>query len=530
MKRPSISFNKEALLEWLLRHGEKIVVGIVGLAAIWMAWGGIDALQSKTVRSEQKPEAILRTGRTAEEHIDRETRPPADVTPAHVSLAKSIDPWRDTRVADATSLTLLDKPLFEELDKRTRPDVFPLEDLRAVAGIAVLASKDGTAEAAGSGARIAPYVVVTGLIPVAKQVAEYQRRFANVGFKDAKRDVPLWADYVVERAEVEKGGRETWSKIDLPARAARWKAAWGADSVGAIPPEFQFGADEEKRSPKANPAPYCGPLPPLAEGGWGLAAFHPWVAKHLRARAARGPGEGNEPAAVAAGRANPLEYRMFRFVDTEVEPGKSYRYRVRYELWNPNVNLPAQHLVDAATAKELKLPAPDSAPSAAVTIPDDTSILVGTKPKAELKRFKPGWLEVFVLAPSEETGRYALRGLITEVGGLADVNAKLNKTGDRRTRGDDIETGRLLVDLRGRQEERADPKATEPPEVLELLYLRPDGSFEFVSAADSEPLINRHKATLPTVDDGKPEPKPGQTDPATPAAPSPFGVSPSGQK
>ena len=34
------------------------------------------------------------------------------------------------------------------------------------------------------------------------------------------------------------------------------------------------------------------------------------------------------------------DYCLFRFIDTSVEPGELYRYRVTLRAWNPNWNLP----------------------------------------------------------------------------------------------------------------------------------------------------------------------------------------------
>ena len=50
-----------------------------------------------------------------------------------------------------------------------------------------------------------------------------------------------------------------------------------------------------------------------------------------------------------------VDYRLFRFVDTNVEAGKTYRYRVRLSLWNPNRDLEGRYLTDAALANDVKL-------------------------------------------------------------------------------------------------------------------------------------------------------------------------------
>jgi hypothetical protein len=98
------------------------------------------------------------------------------------------------------------------------------------------------------------------------------------------------------------------------------------------------------------------------------------------------------------------------------------------------------------------------------------------------------------MAASKLNGNYSLRALLTELGGIANVDSTLNKPGDARARGEDVLTGRALVDLRGRQEEPT--KAGGPPEVLEMLFVRPDGSCEIVSAADSQTFYDRYRSTL----------------------------------
>jgi hypothetical protein len=544
MKRPSISFDKEAIVGFLLRHGEKFLVAIVGLSALGLAWGGVDAVRSKAVSAQQRPEAIARQVSDSALHIDREKTAPAGEKWSRPPLATAIDPWRKPTVAEPPPLAVLDRPLFEDLAKRSQPDVLPIEDLRAVAGLAVLPVKElvkepiATADrprgrlrepAAGdkppdqaaaqppAGAnqargRIAPYVVVTGLIPVSRQAAEYRRRFEGVGFQDAKRDSPLWADWTIERTLV---GDETegWAAIDLVEAVRRWQAEWTGVAGDTVPATFLLSEAEDRRNPKITP-PYCGPLPQLLRGSWGATGLHPLVLEQVRKpQAAARPAA--DPSAPDAGAP---EFRMFRFIDMAVEPGKAYRYRVRFEVWNPNVNLEVQHLANPGLAKATKLAAPPSNETAAVSVPDPTAVLVGPLRKADMKKMKTGMLELLILAPSVRTGDYALRGLVTEPGGLLNVDEKLNKPGDRRTRGEEFRTDRVLVDVRGRQEDRTELRSTRPPEPFEVLCLRPNGGFEFVSAADAEPVIAEHKATLPADDGGKGTAKPGQPDATT----SPF--------
>jgi hypothetical protein len=145
--------------------------------------------------------------------------------------------------------------------------------------------------------------------------------------------------------------------------------------------------------------------------------------------------------------------------------------------------------------------------------------------KSDNKRLKPGTVEILVLGQDSKTGDYSLRSLLTEIGGLANVDKRLDRPGDKRTLGEDIITDRVLVDMRGRQDDRAETrtnKPTPPPEPLEMLFLHDDGTFEIASAADSQPLLGRYIATLPAVEESKAG---GRDQPEQPQAPAgnPFG-------
>ncbi|MEI7780594.1 MAG: hypothetical protein WCJ18_01555, partial [Planctomycetota bacterium] len=548
MKRPSISFNKEAILDFLLKHGEKIVVAVFGVLACGMVWGGIDAVRTKPPGRDQLPAAILeKAGRTSN-HILSAKHPPAEAV-KNAELVKLIDPWRAPELADPPAVTLLDKPLFEEKSKRTKPEIFPIENLRAVAGVTLFpvqenavgvgdrnpidvdappkpakppkrargrqAGPDGAGfplpdalppdPAAQFGAgqppgaargRLVPYCIVTGLIPVAKQFGDYAQRFAEAGFRDPKRDQPLWSEYLVERSVVVPGGREVWEKIDMKAVVKRAQKDWTAVQGEQLPPGFLLAAEQ---NPGAGAVGYCGPLPQLAGDPWGPESMHPWFVEQTKkfiaeqAAAAKraeeqvdspaagqnpiggpdfqSPLDGQQPGMLSGAAIGPggpggpigpgmaldaqgrpivdLEYKLFRFVDTNVEIGKSYRYRVRLSVWNPNYNLASQYLAEAALAKDAKLPSQPSNVTDPVTVPGTTNMVVRVLRKAESKRFKPGMAEVLVLAEDSDSGNYSLRSLITEIGGLANIDKKLNRPAETRVRGPDIVTNSLLVDMRG---------------------------------------------------------------------------------
>jgi hypothetical protein len=378
-----------------------------------------------------------------------------------------------------------------------------------------------------------PYVLVTGLIPARKQRDEYRRRFADVGFPDVKRDSPLWSDFEIDRALVVPGGQESWERVDLAAVAKTRTAEWAAAAAATVPADYLLAATEDSRSPQTTPIAFCGPLPERVDGGWKTDDMHPWVIEQVQAKSKpeANPPPGGEPQPDGKGPPQGAEFRLFRFIDTAVEPGKSYKYRVRLKVWNPNLGLPEQQLVEAGLAKDPKLTAANSGPSPAVTVPEPLSLLVRMLRAGDIKkmRLKPDVFEILVLAESRKTGNYALRSLRSSVGGIANVDNKLNKPpADVRCQGEDIETKWLLVDALGQQLDRADAAATKGGnkqigEPLEMLFMRPDGSFATVSAADSIRRIAQYATTLPEADDGKREPKSG---PQEAAQPNPFAPNP----
>ena len=615
MKRPNISFDKEAILKFFLSHGEKFVVAIVAASACGLLWGGVRAIQNETPRKEQSPKAIFEKATKADANISKEKNVPKEQIAQKGVLAKAIAVWiEQSPKKDCPECTVLNQPLFEELSKRTKPNVFPIENLSAVAGTATLALKpkpnggqvpgkneaqrDIEPDPRGPGNRlprgkpkaerpvfggepmaepeetirskIVPYVVVTGLIPVAKQAGEYQTRFASASHRDPKRDAPLWSGYLVERSIVSPNARETWEKIDLKAVAKDFRDTWEGPLIESLPSQFLLAGDQ---TPGLAPTGYCAPLPKnAATESWGTEGMHPWFVEKIRAEivnrkkaAATKDTEETEapmPAAVApnfdpvtaesdpngvVGRVDgepkgpldaagrpviPLEYRLFRFVDTNVEVGKSYRYRVALELWNPNFKLPEQYLENVAMATEPKLPSNVSEPTPAVTLLGTTALLAQKLRKAESKRLKPGMLEVLVIAENKTSSGFFLSSLITEIGGLANFDKTLNKPGEARVRASaDVITDRVLVDVRGRQEDRqedrvevrAPKKPLSPPEPFEMLYLRNDGTFERVSSAESQVRIKGSIGTLPPLlEDGRAVDRPNQ--PGVLPMNNPFGT------
>jgi len=505
MKAPSFALDKKTLLDWLLRYGDKLALALLILTALRLAWGGIEAFRAGGTTNTERPDAIAALAEKARVHIDREKKPPAGELPKREPLGPLIGAWREPTLNADSGAVSFREPLFPDFSRRTKPDVLPIEDLRAAAGIHVVATKaagasrkpDEEADAGAAAGKLTPYVVVTGLVPVSKQEAEFKRRFSAVGFQDPTRDAPVWGAYQIERAEVGPKGVGEWKVVMTgkpgvdPRKDRDWEAA--ADEGLA---EFALG-------PAAGTPVYCGPIPRLVEGAWAADALHPRLA--------------------AARQGTAADYKLLRFFDADVQPTVSYAYRVKHVVVNPNYNdparpeaaIPPQDLEDPELAKAAVLFSPLSNESRPVTVPVPTRILVETLRKverSEIRNWKPGWVEIMILGPGKRGRARALRSLVTEPGGMANVDEKLAdaknpKPENRRSKGEDIVTDQILLDVRGQQEDKAGIQ-----EPFEILMRRPDGGFERVTAVDSESLVDRYRDTLPKDDEKPAEAKDGASD------------------
>jgi hypothetical protein len=218
---------------------------------------------------------------------------------------------------------------------------------------------------------------------------------------------------------------------------------------------------------------------------------------------------------------NRLDFKLFRFVDTAVKPGHRYRYRVRLSLWNPNYQVPAQHLADADLAKATKLPSPPSNETAAVPVPGTMSVLARTLPTEPKQR---GTAEVLVLWPHEKTGNYALHSVTAALGGIVSVQRTIEQQENDRGR---TKPGKgkpepvtelvpvgMLVDVMGQQASspsgqkpsagRRGKKTAPPAEPFELLVLGDDGELKWTNPIDSEERYLLYVNTLPAALRGLP--------------------------
>lgn len=213
-----LRFDKDSLKAFFLGNVEKIIFGaiVIGCGVIIFAGGKVFKDPLKT------PKALQDLAKKAEDNV-------------LATLPRNNDDFRACKVIDYTAIAGRSEDrveeksypqprpwlplLFEPKIKREQPKVFTVQNLRAVVGRGPLNRQSAT----GGGVRGFRWVVVTGAIPVKKQLDEYVRVFEPAVQYEAKADVPKYAGYVIERAEIGSAQELEWKEIDV--KAAKNRAA-----------------------------------------------------------------------------------------------------------------------------------------------------------------------------------------------------------------------------------------------------------------------------------------------------------------
>ena len=335
MGLPKIKFTPEAIFGFVANHGEKILVVIVVLCSLPLAWGGINALRSKTRSSKEDPTQIMRLVENANNILNRPL-PPDQQTELNKTLGSasiepsaSLETWNPSEISRLSADAGLNRPLLGDIQRRQVPVIFPIEQLVATAGVVAIANQDDLlmdGDPSFSGgfpememmedpmgmqptvtsppANKMPYVLLTGLVPFRKQIDEYIALYATASYQSPERDLPIWHDYAVERLEVRPDGDGDWKVIDITRLYEDWKDTWAGTATDSIPPQFILPSTQNLFNPADVPIGYWGPLPALAakptlngvdmSGGessmggpeygssWGMQTIHPWVKDEIK--------------------------------------------------------------------------------------------------------------------------------------------------------------------------------------------------------------------------------------------------------
>lgn len=611
MPLPKLKFTPEALLSLAANHGEKLLAAIVVLCSLPLAWGGVDALRTKMLTSEQAPDKLSEAANAASNLFTRELSGEqreilsSRMKGPQIDAVAEMKKWQSDEVSPPPEALGLNRPPLGDVRSRATPTVHPLERLRAVSGLAAIARRieevgisgvnqpspemmnpqamgQGRPQVLSPPATPLPYILLSGLVPVRKQAEEYRSLYATATFRDPQRDVPRWSDFTVERQTLDATGGGQWEVIDLRKAVQRWSQVWAGVATETLPPDLTLSDTENPRDPTVMPISFFGPLPQLAErpsltggfdgqigmagqpsgAGWGLTALHPWAVeeiKKLREQQAEemlkqqegglpglpmadaglsagtmgggfsgfpgggfsgDPGSGDfgmesgfdDPLAGPEGLINSPEYRVFRFFDTDVEPGKAYRYRVTIRLWNPNVGLPVRYLEDASQADVVSLTSAPAEPEmssdgGAIRVPGRSRIVTRMLTNIDKKLAGLGGRdnEALVIDVNPESGNLELHSTEIQRGQPIAIKkeAKRLRIGPWRfsTPAHDVDTDLTVLDQVGEQEldeKKRISRGFVPPPPFELLLVDIHGAIEHVTPIESAKIVRDYLPTLPS--------------------------------
>ncbi|MDY0167956.1 MAG: hypothetical protein RBS80_15515 [Thermoguttaceae bacterium] len=466
-----VSFDKNAIKEFLLEHVEKFAFAVIIMFFLALVAGAIWA-----DRFERTADDLEQSAKRADDHIN--SIPPVADREA-IPFAGMILDNRPPREDEYRHVVSWNPRLVNPMDLRDEPPVLLVRELRGSAGYGafnmrvereVVGGRRGAAREMSQGVRGQRWAVITGLVPVREQEQAFEEFFRERVKPHPEPDLPQYIYYRVERAEVDPylspsdPEQLKWTALNLRAALTKAGELWTGTAPEVVDEQFVHPrlvfplgpkvveeqargyayaggemdmpmgegmfAGEEQRGPwgeeVAHPPqiplkqrqlesemdeqlrpdgtpperrpddpdfdmpmggmPMAG-MPMGAEEGMGLPSRrpgrgYPTQSRFMEGEGMRGPGAGmgmDEYAGEGMGMREQMpDHLLFRFFDYTVESGKSYRYRVRLMLANPNYGIDPKFLASPELAEKQWIEKDRwSEPTPVITVPRDTHVLTG---------------------------------------------------------------------------------------------------------------------------------------------------------
>ncbi|MEX0936326.1 MAG: hypothetical protein WDZ59_00590 [Pirellulales bacterium] len=558
----------------LIQHGEKFVMALVGLVGVWLIYS---ATQRESLDENRSPDQLRTLADQAQSNIEQADWDPNEKLQA-IAIAAPQD--ADAQLAAIPLAPYDTKVPFDPITiprkkVRSDPDLLPVEELEVSAGVGLIAMQlpqgavrpvvvptptelmnpqqaDGIRKiptevlpggAASSSGEIKGqfWAVVVGKVPTAAQQELYRQALATA---DSQSVPPpeYWA-YSVQRAEVTGSGEPNWVHVrtvfssDMPQQQPRLEDIQKQWQKAAAPLADQRYIDIKL---------FTHPLPPLVRREWDRSVVHSDIplqmpkdspsapstaaagTPRVHAEPAPQPQEGgfnfqmrpdaNEQTAQTIVENTEPPVKLFRYFDFNVQPGKSYRYKVELVLKDPNHGLSPKEL-DEAVADRLSKQAPNityrktgaSQPSPAVTVPLPGRVLAG--PVTEKPNREP-MASVIVSTLNMNQGTEHATQREMPRGGAANMVAKATEIDVELSQLRDMEshnfvTDAVVLDFYGGQElgERKF-RSTEPllKAPTHMLLMGPGGSLTVQSEMDNfqeyrqyEMMLNPEETAQPAL-------------------------------
>jgi hypothetical protein len=202
-------------------------------------------------------------------------------------------------------------------------------------------------------ARKETWICLRGILPRGKQIDEIAA--ALEVDRDHREQYFEVIDFAVERQEaIIESKQPEWDKLP-------WKKVSFEKSLDALNEAENFDIDVINLSESHQAV--TSPLPALAKGKWDHRVTHPRLKDNQPPANAKN--KAAKPELPANGKISTARNVLFRFFDVEIQPGCTYRYRVKITSLNPafsDENVPRE------VAEGETRDSPWSAPSPAVTV------------------------------------------------------------------------------------------------------------------------------------------------------------------
>lgn len=313
MAKPKIKFDATKIKQFLINHGEKLVLGLCGLIFLMLIYGmlGLEGMNSTPQDLRNK----------VDQARDKLNRSQLNIQEAGIVVKdysdRAADVTRDIQLA-GYDWEPVDPAVWPPGAKRPKPELLAVENLQVHAGLAAFDLRPESAAgtvvqnapanaapaqpnrglggglggfnlgggAAGGAKPAAPaaastvpaisrnaqglrYAVILGLVPLARQTKAYEDAFSGVSFPRPETDLqPRYRPALsgiaawVQRTEVRPGTADAWEYLDHPNLPK--------NNNQAIKSRYN-GVRTELADPSVIDKALAEPLPPITGAEWDAA-------------------------------------------------------------------------------------------------------------------------------------------------------------------------------------------------------------------------------------------------------------------
>jgi hypothetical protein len=487
---------------FLIDHGEKIAVVVAACVLLYMTYSAFVVPRTDLKPGKMSSDAKSKYAAITNFEENKFVASEHDVVLPNPEYAVQVE--KAMAKIDPDELAMVvpwNAPINETRVRRDEPAYYEPTDLRVAYNFGAVATKGEGSKYTGR-----QWVVVTGLVPYQQQVDEYKRLFDNALHKDPKLDTPQYATFAVQRAETTSADQPDaelkWVDVDVVTIYNEANAQFATERpdytdkkyvdqaiadfcpplVGKQHGEEVVHVPEIPFGVSAAPAPGepivpAEPQAPATGGRLGLGAAAP-----KEAEPAPGAAAGQSPKVVAM----PVTNKLFRFFDYTVEHGKTYRYRAKLALNNPNKDVYRRFLKNPDLAKGDTRETKWSEPSPASTTPPDFRILAGEAKVSASPSIEPK-ARVMIIRWVPQEGVEVAQEFIVDRGTMLefpDQAVTVPAPGGRGSpHGGSVtyDTDSLLIDVVG-GDRLSDSRGRPFKGPSETLFMRADGQLAMRSA------------------------------------------------